>query len=75
MLFYCVNNEHYSVERYDQQLSRILPLLEKNNTFTQDHMATLKFKTADTPFQFQGEDIILNVQVPIAEFDYCPAPK
>ena len=61
--------------RYDQQLSRIFPLLQKNNTFTQDHSATLKFKSADTPFQFQGEDIILNVQVPIAEFDYCPALK
>ena len=48
---------------------------KKHNTFTLDHIATLKFKTADTPFQFQGEDIILNVQVPIAEFAYCPALK
>ena len=62
--------------RYDQQLSRIFPLLQKKpNILTQDHIATSKLKSADTPFQFQGEDIILNVQVPIAEFDYCPALK
>ena len=54
---------------YDQQLSRIYPLLEKNSTFTQDDITSLKFKTADTPFQFQGQDIILNVQVAMAEFD------
>ena len=61
--------------RSDQQLSRIFSSLQKNNTFTQDHIATLKFKTADTPFQCQGEDIILNVQMTIAKFDYCPALK
>ena len=33
----------------DQQL-RIFP----PNTSTQDHIATLKFKTVDTPFQLQG---------------------
>ena len=41
---------------YDQQLSRIFP----SNTFTQDHIATLKFKTVDTPFQFQGEDFVID---------------
>ena len=41
----------------DQQLSRIFP----SNTFTQDHIATLKFKTVDTPFQFQGEDFVIDV--------------
>ena len=40
----------------DQQLSRIFP----SNTFTQDHIATLKFKTVDTPFQFQGEDFVID---------------
>ena len=59
----------------NHQRSRIFPLLQKNNTFTQYHSATLKFDSADTPFQFQGEYIILNVQVPIAEFAYCPALK
>ena len=40
--------------RSDQQLSRIFPSLQKKiSTSTQDHIATLKFKTADTPFQFQ----------------------
>ena len=34
----------------DQQLSIIFPLFQKNNTFTQDQIATLKFKTANTPF-------------------------
>ena len=57
--------------RYDQQLSRIFPLLQKKQYF---HTKLYRhFKTEDTPFQFQGEDIILNVQVPIAEFDYCLA--
>ena len=40
----------------DQQLSRIFPF----NTFTQDHIATLKFKTADTPFQFQGYNLLID---------------
>ena len=40
----------------DQQLSRIFP----SNTFTQDHITTLKFKTVDTPFQFQGEDFVID---------------
>ena len=39
----------------DQQLSRIFP----SNTFTQVHIATLKFKTVDTPFQSQGEDFVI----------------
>ena len=46
--------------RSDQQLSRIFPSLQKSNTFTQDHIATLKFKTAETPFQFQGRGRIGN---------------
>ena len=45
--------------RSDQQLSRIFPLLQKK-TFTQDHFVTLKFKTADTLFQFQGEDLVID---------------
>ena len=46
--------------RSDQQLSRLFPSLQKNSTFTQDHIATLKFKTADTPFQFQGENLVID---------------
>ena len=41
---------------FDQQLSRIFP----SNTSTQGHIATLKFKTVDTPFQFQGEDYVID---------------
>ena len=46
--------------RSDRQLSRLFPLCKKNSTFTQDHIATLKFKTADTPFQFQGENLVID---------------
>ena len=49
--------------------SRVEYILYWKKTFTQDDITTLKFNTADTPFQFQGEDIILNVQVPMAEID------
>ena len=59
---------------YDQQVSRIFPLLQKQCFYTRSYRP-LQFKLTDTPFQFQGENIILNVQVPIAEFDYCPALK
>ena len=41
----------------DQQLSRIL----LSNTFTQDHIATLKFKTVDTPFNSKGKILLLTV--------------
>ena len=46
--------------RSDQQLSRIFPSLQKNSNSTQDHIAPLKFKTADTPFQFQGENLVID---------------
>ena len=46
--------------RSDQQLSRLFPSLQKHSTSTQDHIATLKFKTADTPFQFQGENFVID---------------
>ena len=34
--------------------------MQKNSTSTQDHIATLKFKTADTPFEFQGENLVID---------------
>ena len=57
--------------RSGQQLSRIFPSLQKRTILS--HKIISPHKTAYTPFQFQGEDIILNVQVPIA--DYCPVLK
>ena len=46
--------------RSDQKLSRVFPSLQKNSTSTEDHIATLKFKTADTPLQFQGENLVID---------------